>query len=47
VAVGDISRAKVLHVTRVVEREVSGDGNYNRSLKSGHGPYRAGSGGTG
>jgi hypothetical protein len=47
VAVGDISRAKVLQVTRVVEREVSGDGNYNRSPKPGHGPYRAGSSGTG
>ncbi|MCI09995.1 RNA-directed DNA polymerase (Reverse transcriptase), partial [Trifolium medium] len=47
-AVGDLSRAKLLQVTRVVEREIRGDGGtgYNRSSKSGHGASRSGYGGS-
>ncbi|MCH83545.1 RNA-directed DNA polymerase (Reverse transcriptase), partial [Trifolium medium] len=47
-AVGELSRAKLLQVTRVVEREIRGDGGgtgYNRYSKPGYGSAKSGSGG--
>ncbi|MCH79689.1 Ty3/gypsy retrotransposon protein [Trifolium medium] len=46
VAMGEMSRAKLLHVTRAMEREIKGGAgsSVNRGLKGGNGPYRSGSG---
>ncbi|MCH85261.1 RNA-directed DNA polymerase (Reverse transcriptase) [Trifolium medium] len=46
VAMGEMSRAKLLQVTRTVEREIKGGSgsNVNRGLRGSNGPYRNGSG---
>ncbi|MCH80537.1 Ty3/gypsy retrotransposon protein [Trifolium medium] len=48
-AMGDMNRAKLLQVTRAVEKEIHGNSgsNFNRSSKSGNGSYRPGSHGSG
>jgi hypothetical protein len=47
-ALGDLTRTKILQVTRAVEKEVRGSGlGYNRGPKPGNGSFRSGSQGTG
>jgi hypothetical protein len=48
-ALGEMSRTKLLQVTRAVEKEVGGENgpNHNRGLKTGHGSFRSGSNGPG